>query len=520
MDPMVFNPRDDAKGLAFPIRRRVLLLASAITALALAPTPAALALVAALQLADLVASSRLLYLTENAEWDLLDACLARLALALAPLRSHRNAQITASDGQSNATTATEPNATHPQPKRNTNSPSGAPLLCIMLDALLLEHRARADATMARLVDRCEELRAKAAQTASPLSPAAQAGCLAALNAYVPSASPPDRAEQALLDALIECEREGYVPGVTPPVATHAAPPPFRAAPLADALDALERPPDAAASPALAPEAARCGYFVSHAASDGGRRKVEALRGFLCVHPLLAQLTVVLGLLALFLVPLGAALTSVIDALPFWSLGAVALGALAGAWLWVLLSQAGWCVPRRLRPWAFAPQTVWLERCCLDRSTDELKAAGLSSIGRYLSRSGGMIAFVSAAYFTDLRCVYELASFCKLHRGAQLSERLLLISLEWPGVLSPLKRAKLTREEAAWLDGFRCGDARCAVPSERAIVMSAVREVWGGEEAFEAFVRDELPPVLAESKARYSRQAGRVMYEALDAMFGG
>ena len=59
-----------------------------------------------------------------------------------------------------------------------------------------------------------------------------------------------------------------------------------------------------------------------------------------------------------------------------------------------------------------------------------------------------------------------------------------------------------------------------MPSERAIVMSAVREVWGGEEAFEAFVRDELPPVLAESKARYSRQAGRVMYEALDAMFGG
>ena len=32
-------------------------------------------------------------------------------------------------------------------------------------------------------------------------------------------------------------------------------------------------------------------------------------------------------------------------------GAVALGALVGAWLWVLLSQAGCGVPRRLRPWA-------------------------------------------------------------------------------------------------------------------------------------------------------------------------
>ena len=49
---------------------------------------------------------------------------------------------------------------------------------------------------------------------------------------------------------------------------------------------------------------------------------------------------------------------------------------------------------------------------------------------------------------------------------------------------------------------------------------AERTFLEGEPAFEAFVRDELPPVLAESKARYSTQARRVMYEALDAMFGG
>ena len=68
----------------------------------------------------------------------------------------------------------------------------------------------------------------------------------------------------------------------------------------------------------------------------------------------------------------------------------------------------------------------------------------------------MIAFVSAGYFGDLRCAYELASFCKLHQQEQqskdeherqaLGERLLLVSLDWPGILSPLKRAELTGNE--------------------------------------------------------------------------
>ena len=51
-------------------------------------------------------------------------------------------------------------------------------------------------------------------------------------------------------------------------------------------------------------------------------------------------------------------------------------------------------------------------------------------------------------------------------------------------------------------------------------MSAVREVWGGEAAFDAFVRDELPAVLAASKERYCHVAVRVMLRALDTSFGG
>jgi hypothetical protein len=104
--------------------------------------------------------------------------------------------------------------------------------------------------------------------------------------------------------------------------------------------------------------------------------------------------------------------------------------------------------------------VWLAECCIDRSSSAAAAAGLSSIGRYLAASGGMIALVSDDYFRDLRCVYELASFCKMHqRSDELGKRLLLVSLEWLGVLAPCQRTALTQRERAWFADFRCSRAR-------------------------------------------------------------
>ena len=286
------------------------------------------------------------------------------------------------------------------------------------------------------------------------------------------------------------------------------------------------------------DATRCSYFVSHLASQDSQRKTAALQDFLCVHPFLAQLTVVLCLIAVFLVPLGGAIQSKLPTFPVWSLALAVLCLLAMAFLWVLFSKAG-LVPKRLRPWSFAPYTLWLEQCCINNALAEVRAAGLSCMGRYLSQCDEMIAFVDESYFRDLRCVYELSSFCKLHEGS----RLLLLSLEWPGVLSPFKSAALTPEESAWLSNFRCSRARCAVPAERQIIMSAVcaharvrtcafvhvptrmqpnqvRKVWGSEAALDAFVREKLPAVLEESKQRYSHQFTTVLTHALDTMFGG
>ena len=47
----------------------------------------------------------------------------------------------------------------------------------------------------------------------------------------------------------------------------------------------------------------------------------------------------------------------------------------------------------------------------------------------------------------------------------------------------------------------------------------VREKWGSEEAFDAFVRNELPALLETGKRRYFGQPWRVLANAFDALFG-
>ena len=64
---------------------------------------------------------------------------------------------------------------------------------------------------------------------------------------------------------------------------------------------------------------------------------------------------------------------------------------------------------------------------------------------------------------------------------------------------------LTDDELSWLRGFRCRDARCFKPIDRAFVLAAIRSAWTTEAAFDAFVQRELVAVLAHGKEKYSRQ---------------
>lgn len=116
-------------------------------------------------------------------------------------------------------------------------------------------------------------------------------------------------------------------------------------------------------------------------------------------------------------------------------------------------------------------------------------------------------------------MYELATFCRMHKG-HLDSRLLLLSLKWPSVFDPFKSAQLSEEELKPITSFRVVDVDCAMPRDRAIVLDAIRREWGSEEAFETFVRTELPEVLATSKRRYSRQKACVAGRAIQMAFGG
>ena len=180
------------------------------------------------------------------------------------------------------------------------------------------------------------------------------------------------------------------------------------------------------------------------------------------------------------------------------------------------------VPSRLAPWATSSVLLWIDKCCINQETPETIKAGVDGFGRFLDSSDGMIAFVSRSYFSRIWCVYELASFCQKHRGDKLHEKLVLVSLEWPSSLSPLKAffsPGLTDEERAPLTSFCCREAEAFKPCDRATVLAAVREKFGSEAAFDTLVRTELVEVLKESKIRYSTKAMQTMSDTLELTFG-
>ena len=55
-----------------------------------------------------------------------------------------------------------------------------------------------------------------------------------------------------------------------------------------------------------------------------------------------------------------------------------------------------------------------------------------------------------------------------------------------------------------------------------MILASIRDKeagWGSEQAFDAFVHNELPNIFAESKQRYQRQLSRVAAESFELLFG-
>jgi len=242
-----------------------------------------------------------------------------------------------------------------------------------------------------------------------------------------------------------------------------------------------------------------------------------LREFLCVQPLVGRALVIAPVFGAVLVPVGFAVNSYNRSVPWWAVSLVPLGALAAVLLWLVLALLG-LLPFTATPWALVPTRLWLDRCCIDQSTPETIEAAFEGLPAILGQCDKMVAFASANYFRDLRCVYELATFCSSHRK-DLDSRLLLLSLRWPCSFSPCKRAALTKQERGWLESFACCEARCYKPSDRARLLEKIRQEWGAEERFEAFVQKDLVAIFARSKQRYQTQLVKVASKSLELVLG-
>ena len=400
---------------------------------------------------------------------------------------------------------------------------------------------------------------------------------AALQAYLPSDS--GEAESALLRALeTEVDGDGGHPELTDAneasgsSVTTGYVQEMRAIPLAAALEPglwLTKPSffgrrATGTNYDKSIAVPRASYFISHAWVDDSARKVEMLQHFLCVHDLIGRAGITLTILAIFFFPLGLAIASEVPGFPAWLPSVVLWGVLLLLLMWVWLATT--CssgVPVKARPWSWSRQTLWLDKCCINQATPETVQSGVSRFDYFLGCCDGMVAFVSPAYFSRLWCVYELAMFCRKHMDMAhmnselptlglrrsntfgLSERmhqerekaakqkngtasgeveglegkLLLLGLDWPSVTSPFKKTALSDDELQSLRSFRCTEARCFKPSDRAYVLDAIRREWGSVDVFDTFVQEKLPHVLAQSKHNYSTRMLEVAMRNLDLLFG-
>jgi len=262
----------------------------------------------------------------------------------------------------------------------------------------------------------------------------------------------------------------------------------------------------------------CDLFISHAWQDGGERKLEMLREYLCIHGLLGLWPVTFVVLSAFLLPVGFAIESQFNRFPGWILSMSLLLVMFLFLLWVFLSAKN-IIPSKFAPWSLSRQTVWLDKCCIDQSSPETISAGTHSFKRFLSKCEGMVAFISPVYFTRIWCVYELASFCKIIQSDP-QKRLLLFSLEWPNSFNPFKSSNVCEEDLlCYFKDFRCCDASCTKPADKGYVLGEIRNEWGSEEAFEEFVRIKLPSIFAESNHKYRGQLKLVASRSLEQLFG-
>lgn len=154
-------------------------------------------------------------------------------------------------------------------------------------------------------------------------------------------------------------------------------------------------------------------------------------------------------------------------------------------------------------WLGSGITLWLDKACIDQTSDETKAAGIDQLDKYLMQSKRMLVLLSTEYLSRMWCVFELALFLKW-RGVDSCQ---FLGLEWPAWYSPSvwmgsAKSLLSAAEEDLLSNFSCEKARCYDPRDYARLIERIRELWGSTDKFDHFVRTRLKDAVIIGKQRY------------------
>jgi len=197
------------------------------------------------------------------------------------------------------------------------------------------------------------------------------------------------------------------------------------------------------------------------------------------------------------------------------------------------------------------QTFFFDRCCIHQTDTEKKIRGIREIGNFLKCSRGMVVLWDPTYFSRMWCMFELATFALVHAGSggkkcpvtgkidtdrvvkELKQRVRIIPMHfiihrlvsivalllicvgdcaayYCGFSNKLvtfallfavhiltvvsvsthERA-LHKESQRQLETFDIRKANVTFESDREFVLNHVRNLWGNEEAFNHFVRNEF-----------------------------
>jgi hypothetical protein len=293
---------------------------------------------------------------------------------------------------------------------------------------------------------------------------------------------------------------------------------------------------------------RIDYLLSHAAVDSNWRKIFLLLQFLCLHEYMPSVLVSCSIIALTILPLGFIIHSQHAHVAWWLMSAVLFAASVPlcAWPYLCLSV----LPVSIGPWQYMRcsdgsklvrgTSVWLEAACTNISYNSGDPYHISAVTQALRESKSMVVFFSKNYLTQLRPVFELATYCRLHGssptrgrtgtwGLQASVRetsgLIFLGLGWstywhPRILQGAEAIELTASEKVRVESFSCRKAMCGDPSARAALLRAIRDDWGSEAEFDRFVRVELLEAVLRGKRMYAAQPVVAALAALQYLFGG